>query len=137
MPLRSAKMKRRIFGFQRRVWCPKWTPASSRARSCAGTAMGGTASFWFAPPPASAAIAIPVGTPRDRLHRCVDFLLLPLAELEPLAGLGLAVLLALHHARVAGEHPLRLERRPVPFVGDDQRARDAQLHGAGLAGEPA
>src|SRR6266545_4659213 len=22
-------MKRRILGFQRRVWCPKWTPASS------------------------------------------------------------------------------------------------------------
>src|SRR5437763_1053256 len=32
MPPRSAKMKRRIFGFQRRVWWPKWTPASSRSR---------------------------------------------------------------------------------------------------------
>ena len=29
MPPRSPKMKRRIFGFQRRVWWPKWTPASS------------------------------------------------------------------------------------------------------------
>ena len=29
IPLRSAKMYSRIFGFQRRVWCPKWTPASS------------------------------------------------------------------------------------------------------------
>src|SRR5947208_8621470 len=29
MPSRSPKMKRRIFGFQRRVWWPKWTPASS------------------------------------------------------------------------------------------------------------
>jgi hypothetical protein len=29
MPLRSAKMNRRIFGFQRRVWCPKCTPAAS------------------------------------------------------------------------------------------------------------
>src|SRR5262245_19118954 len=29
MPPRSAKMKRRILGFQRRVWWPKWTPASS------------------------------------------------------------------------------------------------------------
>src|SRR3981081_4471066 len=28
MPLRSAKMKRFIFGFQRRVWWPQWTPAS-------------------------------------------------------------------------------------------------------------
>src|SRR5918993_1477268 len=28
MPLRSVMMKRFIFGFQRRVWCPKWTPLS-------------------------------------------------------------------------------------------------------------
>src|SRR3989442_10726693 len=33
MPERSAKMKRRIFGFHRRVWWPKWTPASSRSCS--------------------------------------------------------------------------------------------------------
>src|SRR5919204_977484 len=32
MPPRSVKMKRRIFGFQRRVWWPKCTPASSRSR---------------------------------------------------------------------------------------------------------
>src|SRR5690242_19955024 len=32
MPPRSAKMKRRILGFQRRVWWPKWTPASSSSR---------------------------------------------------------------------------------------------------------
>src|SRR5690349_8774502 len=39
MPDRSVKMKRRIFGFQRRVWWPKWTPASSRSRMVA-TAIG-------------------------------------------------------------------------------------------------
>src|SRR4051794_33475250 len=32
MPLRSVKMKRFIFGFHRRVWCPKWTPLSSSLR---------------------------------------------------------------------------------------------------------
>src|SRR3954467_5033666 len=32
MPLRSVKMNRFIFGFQRRVWCPKWTPLSSSWR---------------------------------------------------------------------------------------------------------
>src|SRR5215210_6211483 len=32
MPPRSMWMKRRIFGFQRRVWWPKWTPASSSSR---------------------------------------------------------------------------------------------------------
>src|SRR5688572_27636451 len=30
--LRSPKMKGDIFGFQKRVWCPKWTPASSICR---------------------------------------------------------------------------------------------------------
>jgi hypothetical protein len=40
MPLRSVKMKRFIFGFQRRVWCPKWTPLSSSWRIVT-TAMGG------------------------------------------------------------------------------------------------
>src|SRR5688572_23039021 len=32
MPLRSVKMNRFIFGFQRRVWCPKWTPLSKSCR---------------------------------------------------------------------------------------------------------
>ena len=32
MPPRSPKMNRRILGFQRRVWWPKWTPASSSSR---------------------------------------------------------------------------------------------------------
>src|SRR6266568_7606079 len=31
IPLRSMKMKRFIFGFHRRAWCPKWTPDS---KSC-------------------------------------------------------------------------------------------------------
>src|SRR6185436_16026103 len=31
MPLRSPKMYSFIFGFQRLVWCPKCTPASSRS----------------------------------------------------------------------------------------------------------
>src|SRR4051794_36787615 len=32
MPPRSVKRKRRILGFQRRVWWPKWTPASRSSR---------------------------------------------------------------------------------------------------------
>ncbi|GAA3987787.1 hypothetical protein GCM10022630_35690 [Thermobifida alba] len=39
MPLRSVKMKRFIFGFQRRVWCPKWTPLSSNWRIVTTVAM--------------------------------------------------------------------------------------------------
>src|SRR5919204_2167598 len=32
IPERSPYRYRRIFGFQRRVWCPKWTPASRSSR---------------------------------------------------------------------------------------------------------
>ena len=49
MPLRSPKMNRFIFGFQRRVWCPKCTPASSIWRIVT-TAMMGTPSLRFAAP---------------------------------------------------------------------------------------
>src|SRR3954447_8585048 len=40
MPSRSPKMKRRILGFQRRVWWPKCTPASSSSRMPTSVAMG-------------------------------------------------------------------------------------------------
>ena len=33
IPFRSVKMKPLILGFHRRVWCPKWTPASSNSFS--------------------------------------------------------------------------------------------------------
>src|SRR2546426_11519435 len=41
MPLRASKMNFFIFGFQRLVWCPKWTPASSNSL----TPMLNTSSF--------------------------------------------------------------------------------------------
>src|SRR5579863_9584877 len=31
MPLRASKMNGFIFGFQRFVWCPKWTPESNNS----------------------------------------------------------------------------------------------------------
>src|SRR6478672_4330776 len=40
MPARSPKMNRRIFGFQRRVWCPKCTPASSSSRMVIAATVG-------------------------------------------------------------------------------------------------
>ena len=41
MPLRSPKMNRLIFGFHRRFWWPKWTPASSSCfMDTTGVAMG-------------------------------------------------------------------------------------------------
>src|SRR5436190_23104382 len=40
MPLRAPKMKLFIFGFQRLVWCPKWTPASIISRMVIGASLG-------------------------------------------------------------------------------------------------
>src|SRR5438093_11757683 len=62
---------------------------------------------------------------------------LPLRELEPLAGAGPAVLLALHHARVASEKAGLLQRGAEVGVQLGERAADAVPDGACLAGEPA
>src|SRR6185436_15191317 len=40
MPLRAPKMKPFIFGFQRLVWWPKWTPASIISRMVIGASEG-------------------------------------------------------------------------------------------------
>src|SRR5919205_3157990 len=66
MPPRSVKMKRRILGFQRRVWWPKWTPASKSSRmETTGTgwplSVGLTAAGGAAVEPAPRAPAPPPG----------------------------------------------------------------------------
>src|SRR5512139_89698 len=104
MPFRSPKMNGFIFGFQRFVWCPKWTPASS-----------------------SSFMAIPAKLPPVGVRRG-----LPLAELEALPRSGQPVLLALLAARVARQEPFLLQARPQLAVVLDERARDPQPYGAGL-----
>src|SRR5581483_2409344 len=110
MPPRSVKMKRRIFGFQRRVWWPKWTPASSSSRmettatGCSfrlsGAAAGGlgrnrrgagTAAriappgrrFWFAEMVAAASSARPSARPLERLREVIRQ---RRRDVDPLAG---------------------------------------------------
>src|SRR2546428_1276521 len=99
MPFRSPKMNSFIFGFQRFVWWPKCTPASSR-------------SF----------IAIAAKCPP-----------LPFAELEAFPRSRHAVLLTFFRAGVSRQQPLSLERLAQLAVVLDQRARDAETDGAGLA----
>ncbi|GAA0209246.1 hypothetical protein GCM10008944_29110 [Cytobacillus oceanisediminis] len=86
MPLRSVKMKRFIFGFQRRVWCPKWTPLSSSSRMVTtamvdsssgrtGPAAGGP--FLVDAPPVGGALTPVPREPtceqdQDRARRSVD-----------------------------------------------------------------
>src|SRR5919204_586 len=73
MPPRSVKMKRRIFGFQRRVWWPKWTPASRSSR-IETTDIGLKSPFWLLTllPPGLAGTGLrPEPAPPPRLIRRV------------------------------------------------------------------
>src|SRR5690606_2666292 len=56
-------------------------------------------------------------------------------ELEGLAGLGLAVLLAFDDAAVAGQEATLLEDRTQARLKEVQRLGDAVTHGTGLAGQ--
>src|SRR5580765_5074583 len=62
---------------------------------------------------------------------------LPLRELEALAGAGLSVLLALLHPRVAGEEAFLAQRGAQRLVDLDEGAGDAEANRAGLARQPA
>src|SRR3982750_4852728 len=107
MPFRSPKMNGLIFGFQRFVWWPKCTPASSRSFTAIGVKL----------PPTSFCLA--------------------LAELEALARAGHAVLLAFLDARIPRQQPGLFQARPQLEVKGAQRTRDAEADGTGLAGNAA
>src|SRR5690349_16326851 len=104
------KMNLRICGFHRRVWCPKWTPASSRSFIVMSATEDLLRGFASAPGVGSRLRAVSHGaTPartgwRERWNR------LTLAELEALARARLSVLLALLHARVAREEAVAAEQ---------------------------
>src|SRR3954453_5790135 len=99
-----------IFGFQRFVWWPKCTPASSKSFN-----------------------AIPFKVP----PLLTTIRALPFAELEALARALLSVLLAFLDPRVAGQEAFLFELRPQFEVVLDQRAGDAEAQRAGLAGDAA
>src|ERR1044072_9731095 len=60
---------------------------------------------------------------------------LALGELEGAAGLGLAVLLTLDHAAVAGQEAVRLQRLAQARLIVGERLGDGVTHRAGLAGK--
>src|SRR5437867_9023086 len=109
MPLRWPKMYCFIFGFQRFVWCPKWTPASRRSFIETATKT--------LPPRGVAPLALGI--------------------LEPLACPGLAVLLALLRAGVTGQKPLGLQTLAEFGIVVEQRPRDAEPDRSGLARDAA
>src|SRR5262249_12532380 len=132
---RSMKMNLFICGFQRRVWCPKCTPASSRSFmliSATDDLLGfcRRSAVPVAPPAARAG-------PRRVGGACEMDSGLPLAALEALARARLPVLLPLLHARVARQEALPTEQRLQRIVLPHERARQAQPDRARLAREPA
>src|SRR5574341_1367480 len=146
MPLRSPKMNCFIFGFQRRVWCPKWTPASSRSliETLAATAITSGATVETAVvsdnsrPPSYQPDA---GSDWLRAFRPQEsglvFRSSTLAELEPGAGALLSVLLALLDARVARQEAGLLELDAQLGVVLAERSRDRVSDGARLGGHAA
>src|SRR5437764_12611826 len=113
MPFRSPKMNSFIFGFQRFVWWPKCTPASSR-------------SFIAIPGKVPPCPLAPADLTRSALQ-------LTFTELEALARASQAVLLAFLDARIRREQAVLLEWLAKLRVVFDQRARDGQAHRAGLS----
>src|SRR6185369_7386750 len=103
MPFRSPKMYSFIFGFQRFVWWPKCTPASSSSF----IAIAANLALLTAGPTACAAS-------------------LTFAELEPFPRAGHAVLLAFLGACVARQEPFVLQRLAQLEIVGDERARDAE-----------
>src|SRR5437588_7144693 len=65
MPLRAVKMYGRILGFQRLVWCPKWTPASS---SCFRVTWATFVTSLLDPPPGA---RLAYREDRGQLRTCV------------------------------------------------------------------
>ena len=116
MPLRSPKMYFFIFGFQRLVWCPKCTPASSNSFIAIGVKR----------PPYLRYLLV------ERNDSAPDSVL-AFAELESLARAGHAVLLAFLRACVSGEQSTLFELLPQLGVVTHERARNPKAHSAGLA----
>src|SRR5207248_11703955 len=68
IPLRAVKMYRFILGFQRLVWCPKWTPAS---RSCLSVTSGMRNDLLFLLPPPSSDARTSCEATRRRQKACL------------------------------------------------------------------
>src|SRR5208282_4643298 len=110
MPFRSPKMYSFIFGFQRRVWWPKCTPASSNSFIVISTANGPPHLVRCLQPGGRLCGPSPGRTSSCRhlaghefssANRAGELSQLALAELEAFARTLLAILLTFAHARIA------------------------------------
>src|SRR5438094_3316704 len=108
MPFRSPKMYSFIFGFQRLVWWPKWTPASSRSFIAIAAKLSSSLPFTELEALARSRHAVLLAFLRARVAREE-----PLG-LERLAQIGVV----LHErARDAESHGARLSRDAATIDG--------------------
>src|SRR5262249_23228312 len=102
MPLRSPKMYFCILGFQRLVWCPKWTPASSSSFMVSAA---------IVPPRRFASAATPGSLPAPTVRGVCDGELRRVFGVDPDVLLGEVArphaLLAPAQAEVDGDRILR------------------------------
>src|SRR5215470_1409567 len=148
IPLRSPKMYSFILGFQRRVWWPKCTPASSSSFMVISTAT--VPPYWTAAcgrsrgrtaflPASLPAVISPRRPFREAAAELVPGPAAPasperlsLGELESLSGALLPVLLALLHPRIPGQEAVLAQRRPELGVETGNGARKSHAHRARL-----
>src|SRR6185503_13185020 len=161
MPFRSAKMNWRIFGFQRRVWCPKWTPAARSASSVGVFVVD--CCCWSAMWCSNLGLVVDVGR-RHRLSQLVsqhlletrasceirprfgtvdppspvatEDELLTLRELESLTRLRTTRLLSLDRACVARQEAEIAKLPTMRFVDHHQRTSDGETKRARLTRVP-
>src|SRR2546426_2343364 len=144
MPLRSPKMYSFIFGFHRRVWWPKCTPASRSSFiviSTANVPPQELAACGYGAPAAAAERPLAgllagreFGKPALRATRREPPMAcwLALAELEALPCSLLPVLLAFFHARIARQKSVLAQAVAQLSVEPGQRARQPHAHRARL-----
>src|SRR5690606_13744193 len=128
-------MKRRIFGFQRLVRCPKWTPASRRSLSCTSLMNDASRRGVDLPPPSS--VEPPSRDPGPASSGVCDNASLALRELEPLARPRLARLLPFHLARIARQQAALAQNAAKLRVVLQQGAGDPQTDRARLSRQTA
>src|SRR4051812_1866873 len=115
-----------IFGFQRFVWWPKCTPASS------SSFIAIAAKLILLRSSRLSALGYQLIAEGCELKAALTF-----AELEAFARPSHPVFLALLGARVARQETFTLQRLAQLQVVLDERARDPQPHCAGLSGHAA
>src|SRR6266571_7054350 len=139
-----------ILGFQRLVWCPKWTPASSNSFMvmlanqpphlvCIFRIPCGCSRLPFPSPHARygknltpvSCFQLLVSSPETRNQKLDTAL--PLAVLESLSRAFLSILLAFFGARVPANQSLGLKFLAQLGIEQHERTSDAKLHRIGLA----